>query len=368
MDSINERFSELGLHCLTIAQPYSKIFGKDAFGTVIALNGIISRANILLDLKHLVNKNYPLNNNPVVRVWNRVLKKVQPKIIIGIQPSVELCIAAKKAGIWVADLQHGILSDEGYYGKAYRVKYEQKGWPDCILCWDEESVNWIKNCIGDIVDAKLIGNPWFFRFIEPRANDRLVNSVRKMDSVIVESLTILVTLQWGIDPFVEYHETGIPLVLFNFIKEHGKDYTWLIRIHPVMMQEPNRKRLLRKFERAFKHFDNIIWESSSEDPLPVVLSQTNLHITSHSSVTVEASWFGIRTALFMNDRQLLLEYFSEQINNGFADILPLDQEAIGLWINKNMAEAKKPKSRKYMNTDSLDQFIEEVKQHIAMNC
>jgi len=366
LDSIYERLTDVGLNCLTITTPFSASTGGSCFGNVVTVNGLIARAMIKYGLKRRINSDIESENNPIVLAWCRVLDKVQPKIIIGIQPSLEFCIAAKYKNIWVADLQHGIvLSGQNYYGKAYRQIYSQMGWPDCILCWDEESANRVRLHIGELVQAKVIGNPWVLRFIDPRENDKLVHSARKISLGPEKPLTILVTLQWENDPYGKYHETRIPNALINFIKEQGQEFIWWLRAHPIDMQEPKRHNLFSKLSQTFKKFDNVFWDICSENPLPVILSQTDLHITLQSAVTVEASWFGIKTALLMNNERILFEYFSEQINKGFADIVRPEQEAIRLWIERNKSDVKKNKCQKYMNSDSLDQFINEIKQRVT---
>lgn len=69
----------------------------------------------------------------------------------------------------------------------------------------------------------------------------------------------------------------------------------------------------------------------------------------------------------MNDNILLFEYFGEQINKSFAGIVHADQGAIRLWIEKNKTDVNKPKCRNYMNADSLNQFIYEMKKHVTQN-
>jgi len=364
LDTINERLVEEGMHCLTIATPFSVDKGAKAFGNVVTINGLIARATIISILKYLLNRKSFYKNNPIVRKWEQVLKKINPQIIIAIQPSRELCIAANQSNIWVADLQHGILSDEGYYGWQYRNIFKQMGWPDCILCWDKGSANWVRDHLPEQVKTKVIGNPWILRFIQPQDNDKLLLSARKLKMKTNKVLTILVTLQWGKDPGVEYHETTIPLFLLDFIKECGRDYIWWLRIHPALIQGPIRRNIYLKFEQTFNQLDNVFWEECSEYPLPLILSQTDLHITSHGSTTVEASWFGIKTALLLNDSQLLLEYFKEQISNGYADIVDSDKESIRSWIEKNKSEALNPKFPNYMTADSFKMFIHDIKLYI----
>lgn len=364
IDSINEKFILSGFNTLTIEQSQSIITHKSLYGNVIHVDGIISRAMLWYRIKRQVVSNVD-KNNPVVNKWDKILKKINPKIIIGIQPSAEICLAAKQNNIWIADLQHGILSDEGYYGPSYREKYQQKGWPNCILCWDENSANYITKVNWGHVETKIIGNPWFLRFLEPNKNDKLLSLINKENIVTKKKVTILITLQWGIERFGVHHETGLPLGLYNFIINEGINYNWWIRAHPVQMEDSNRKYLYLKFKKAFNQFENIIWERPCEDPLPIILRQVDLHLTSHSFVTIEASWFGIKTALLMENKSLLFEYFNHQIEMGIAEIVDAEMHSIKSWIDKNSSDLKRNKKHvNYINSEMLNCFILDVQKKI----
>jgi hypothetical protein len=196
LDSLNERFKDKGLNTITIAKPYSRFFGSKAFGDVRLLDGTFARAyygNIILN-----SLQQGKNKNLVVNAWHHIVEKVCPKVIVGIQPSPELCIAAKSEGIEVWDLQHGVISGESYYGESYREEFGGRGWPDGILCWDARSEKWISENVKEDIQTRVVGNPWFLRFMHPRPYDELVTSVNKdLQNIKTIKPVILVTLQWG---------------------------------------------------------------------------------------------------------------------------------------------------------------------------
>ena len=80
-----------------------------------------------------------VDNDPLIKGYEKIFKKIEPKKILAIQPSIELCIAAKKMNIKTFDVQHGIITDVNYYNLSKRHSFNQLGWPDYILCWDKES-------------------------------------------------------------------------------------------------------------------------------------------------------------------------------------------------------------------------------------
>ena len=65
------------------------------------------------------------------------------KIIIAVQPSVEMCIAAKKYKIKIfrCSAWDTVESEdpESYYSLNKRSLYQNSGWPDYILCRNMQS-------------------------------------------------------------------------------------------------------------------------------------------------------------------------------------------------------------------------------------
>ena len=360
LDSVNELLIDAGLKTITIANPYSNVYGKKAFGNVFCINGLMARSSI----KYLIMKKIStvlVSNDFHINVWDKVVKKVNPKMIIGIQPCWSLCIAANQNKILIADLQHGVLSDEWYYGLKYRNDFNQKGWPDCILCWDETSADWLRKNLQERVETRVVGNPWFSRFIRPSKSDKLVKEA--LDIIInikLERPVILITLQWGIMcHYAENHEIGTSLALVNFIKEKGERYNWWIRVHPCQMQGENGKEFFKKLDALFNANDNVSWQFATEKPLPLILRYVDLHITLQSASTIEASWFGISTALLHSRADLSYKYFKELVDNGTANIIAADQTEIGNWIEQKL---KKRKTNHIISdkSQSLIEFVKEV--------
>jgi hypothetical protein len=362
LDSVNELLMDTGLKTITIADPYSNVYGKKAFGNVFCINGLMARSSI----KYLIMKKIStvlVSNELFINVWDKVVKKVQPKMIIGIQPCWSLCIAANQNKILIADLQHGALSNEGYYGLKYRNDFNQKGWPDWILCWDETSADWLKKNLQNRVETRVVGNPWFSRFIKSEKSDKLVKEAS--DIVINTKLdrpVILITLQWGMSHYAENHEIGTSLALVNFIREKGECYTWWIRIHPAQMQGEVEREILKNLNALFYAHDNVSWQFATENPLPLVLRYVDLHITLQSASTIEASWFGISTALLHSRADLSYKYFKELVDNGTANIIVANQTEIGNWIDLKLKKGK----TNHIISDKSQSLIELVKEVARM--
>ena len=367
LDSVNEKLVEAGIKTVTISLPITEIKSNTAYGNVFSVNGLIARARIRDSIGRLANRRNHSKNSNLLRAWSKILEKIQPKLIIGIQPPCELCIAAKHKHICVNDLQHGILSDEGYYGLNYREQYSQSGWPDFILCWNESSADWIHKNLNDLIGTKVIGHPWISRFMHPSSSDMLVQKYLPLLNGKHESnrLTILITLQRAELSSPVNHELGIPLELIRLIKDSKLGYQWWIRIHPVMLHGEGRLKTLSSLEKEFKNCSDVHWNHCTELPLALVLQKVDLHITSSSAVTIEASWFGIKTALLNQNTDLLLTWLRKEINNGSAEIVLPEFESIDRWIKSNSKKASISVSQKYEGNDFIDNFISSVVKDLS---
>lgn len=358
LDSINDRLMALGIDTISISSPFSKKSNKN-YRNPINVNGLMARALLWRKFQSLFFKRHS-DEDPVVRAWESLLSHINPKLIIAIQPRAELCIAARVKDIWVADLQHGVISDEGYYGLSYRKSLNQSGWPSCVLCWDYASLHWVENNIRSHTRALVIGNPWFIRFISRSSSDQLVSSMPMLlNSGAQRRLNILITPQWGVY-FEQHHPTGLPSGLLSYIKQSGQEFNWWIRIHPVILNDIGRDKIFSTLKNEFVDYSNVHWESPTDLPLPQILSQVDLHLTLSSAVTIEASWFGIPTALLGDDVPNLMKWFNSEIKNGYADIIQAESKYIAEWIHQHAKSASKDSRVANMNTDSLDNFINAV--------
>jgi hypothetical protein len=365
IDSINDRLKQEGVEVLAISLPYSNPLNRN-YGYVVNVNGPIARATVLQKFLKYFGKKFHSYFCLKSYLWGIILDRVGPRVIIGINPPIELCMAAKSRGIWVADMQHGILSDEGYYGLMFRKNFAQEGWPSCILCWDLSSKKWIEENIGTKTSARLIGNPWFIRFINPLIYDELVSGFLEKKKQSRQSLKkILITLQWGPETFPQYHDTCMPIELFDFIKKCDIGIDWWIRLHPAMIQGNNCSAAFTKFQNEFGACTNVFWEDSTNLPLPVVLTKIDLHITVASAATIEAAWFGIKTALLgnagINDEDLR-KWFSREINYGIAEIVPLEKNTLRQWIEHQVGPHP-DELRPFMSSQPLDDFLRDIKQY-----
>jgi hypothetical protein len=305
IDPIIEILDNKATH-ITFAGPFSVHFGKKCFGNVVMYNRSLLFAYIFRIIKFRKNKVLNLIDDPVINFWERVLEIVEPKIILGINPPVELCLAAKNKNIWVADIQHGIISYGNYYDENKRKEINQLGWPDAILCWDEFSKSFVENNFSNFVKAFVIGNTSFYTASLNSSKSKYVfdNSVP----------SILVTLQYAHTDVGANDETfqqiGIQSSLLNFILEHGNRYNWYLRLHPAVLN--NRKNVIfKKFDSIFNNSPNVDWVVCNSMHLHAVLQECNAHVTFNSASVRDASLFGIKSAVLDNDEIRVRGYFAD---------------------------------------------------------
>jgi hypothetical protein len=302
-----------------------------------------------------------------ISLWCKILEKAVPKYIIAIQPGEYLCQAGKIKKIPVFDLQHGIIADDNpYYGEVFRMNSPDEVLPDAYLCWDEQSsapiLKWSR---ARGINTRVIGNPWFQRFIRSSPDDLLVHeALKEGDKIIDNRPCIVVSLQWGLaSEYPDKKFNGVMQdALENVIIETAEFYNWILRLHPVQLRGKEKEFVIDYLIKTFGQEKTLAWVLSSEIPLPVVLSKAQLHITDCSTVVVEAGWMGVYSGLLSEHLcpgGKYQTYFINERSIGMANILPQNPEAIKLWIAKTLAKGRGEPTLKDKGQD-LELFIEEI--------
>lgn len=361
--SLYEEFERFSFKVGLINRSVSKFAPINIFGKSYIINELVTSFNFLNKYRNWIFGDFKrVAHNPIfsqVEMWVIILERIEPKYIIGIQPPLELCIASNVLNICIADLQHGVLSDEGYYGTKYRDSCNQLGWPNHILCWDAESKEWVNKYIGKYVKSMVIGNPWINRFIFKKQRDQLVNNefnkfIDKFDNRPI----ILVSLQYGVDND-NLNFIGIPNGLFEYFKTKGSGFNWFFRIHPIVLNSKSITEINNDFMSYFSGYENVEWLECSKVALPIVLLKTNFHITWSSAVTIEASYFGITTAILSTEN---LEIFNKLEVKKYVDYVRNDCDEIDKWMLNKLY--KKVPNKSIDNSEKFD-LINFVKK---LNC
>ena len=370
LDSMVDLFAEHGLVTRSVAAPYSKLTGIDAYNSPVSCNRYALYIALLKRIARLItNRAYSkdLANEHRAQLWGRILEKVKPVCVIGIQPDVGLCRAGKIKGIPVYDLQHGVIADEhSTYGKEYRVDTPPRDLPDGFLCWDESSAAVLRKwSLQKGIDVRVVGNIWFSRFLFMKPNDLLVQEAINTGRIFNNSRpVILVSLAWGMGKFYNYAGFNGVMVaaLEKAILETEDTYNWLLRLHPIQIRGTEKEIAQGYLTRTFGHLGSVEWHICSELPLPVVLQQVDLHITDASTVVVEAGWMGVYSALLNSHvcpGGILENYFAHERNLGMAVVLPQDTNIIKQWIADTLTQGRGNSTLADTN-EALLAFIEAI--------
>lgn len=344
IDSIADEIE--GCRILTIASPYSYRVKTKSYAGALSFNGAFAREQLAKRLKKIVGLT---PGDARIDTWRRIIRVVRPRCVVTIQPHASLCRACHELGVFVYDIQHGYIGPKNpSYGEDFQIGRDRAEMADCILCWDEGSASSIRGWTSKKqIEVRVIGNPWVNKFLTKRANDKVIRFLggeRQADQENHDQPRILVSLQWGLDnpelvPNQElFSNEFMPIELEKSISNTLKQCEWILRPHPAQYMDREVFRKLTDYAR--EHFGGGV-RISTDEPLPHLLSNVDLHITYNSSVVIEADYFGVRSALL--DPQinggLWAGYFSTQIGKGIAKLLPCDEHAILGWIRTSQAKS-----------------------------
>jgi hypothetical protein len=280
--------------------------------------------------KSLILKKLHLSKDSV---WTKLIKKSGAKWIIAIMPPQELNEACHALGIWIADIQHGVIApSHPAYGSKFINNTPSDKLPKNYLMWDQESATVIDEWKKEKkVQTYIIGNMVLIDYVLRKGS--------ALKSVQTKEM-ILVSLQWGL----EKHVTNSDMYYKNLISKNllktilnFPDYSWVIRLHPVQLKEE---------EKIYSSLSLVLPEKiinrsrqNQEKILAEVLQETLLHITFLSSVTIEAAQFGIPTLLLGRQEGkecIPKDYFQKERKNGIAKIIDDDKEVIARAVKHHM--------------------------------
>jgi len=361
IDYINEKNGKLRI--ATLAAPFSKDFGQGCYSKVYNANnyvlyGIIKRFIKIGSLELLDSI-----NDPLVFEYEKLLKRLNCKIVIGIQPSVELCLAASRVGIKTFDVQHGLISDVNYYNINKRKKVNQCGWPNFVLCWDKESVLRLNKLSNNIVDSIIIGNPSYLEFSNMSAKKEYLNTVTfKSDNKVYFLVTLTYHEYGSVFDDVYYNDLGIPQNLVQIMRS-TPDIFWRIRLHPVQRRF-HYKKINNLLKNIFQNQQNVDWDFASNANFKDAIDGCLGHLTVSSASALDAAILGIKT-LFVGSKEtvdydIISSFFQEYIDSRkmkFIDSSNFSYEDI-ISFFKNEDTGFEDKVFSYSESIGLNKFID----------
>ncbi len=343
IDTLEDDLKNLGLTTTSVTRIASIIKGDISYGNALSPEGPFARAMILKRLKAMITNGYPFSHYEY-SIWQYILDNVMPRVVIGVNPSRELCKLCHERGIWVADIQHGVISDSHpWYGQKYRSSDPNYWLPNAFLVWDNGSFEVMnKWCCDRGIDVIQIGNPWISRFLKKDKNDELVGFLLRKYPIVLndKKRTIMLSLSWG---DVTIPNGFIHPELEKFMKQNKDEFNWILRLHPNQLKgfaSDEGERFRKYWKKSFSEFD-IDWEYYSAVPLPLILSNIDYHITWSSSVCIEAAKFNVKS-LVMNPefRSIKSDYYLDLERQGFVYKMECDYGLISNWLSRTPPRGK----------------------------
>jgi hypothetical protein len=351
IDTIVDICFSRGVSVQSVASPYSKLVGTQAYNSPVTFNrsfifvALFGRVVTLL-IGDKKGAEWVTRNR--ANIWLKILQSVDPKIVISIQAEPALCRAGRMMGISVYDYQHGVIDRKGKWYGELLTKSKSSDLPHGFLCWDQPSAEALSGWAAEKGSSvTVVGHPWFQRFSNVSADDSLAEAATREYGRIFndEKPVILVALQWGLHIHYYPEETFNKVLcdaLESVIKSTNNKYNWLLRLHPVQLRGEEGVYCERYLTAQFSGM-TVEWKKASNIPLPILLAQTDLHITDMSTVVVEASWFGIPSALlnpFLNKGGRLEGLYEHERVSGIATLVPQNSDSIISWIEEHLRAGK----------------------------
>ena len=208
----------------------------------------------------------------------------------------------QKAGIWVADVQHGVIADSHpWYGERFGATSPVEYAPTPFSVGTRETQEVIiAGPLEKGISTLVTGNRWDRRFLHPRPDDILVQELsRAYEAHRINSEgkpSILVTLAWG----VRNIPNGFMVdELRDVICSTSQRFHWFMRLHPNAVNG-FASHEGRRFTGSIATIGRLRREQRGESPtpLPIILKKhSDLHVSWGSSVSIEAAQLGLRSVL-----------------------------------------------------------------------
>lgn len=217
-----------------------------------------------------------------------------------------LCHFAKRKGIQITDVQHGLFTDHFAYVNYSKVpEHGYNILPSNFWVWDQNSkqqiledshINFKKN--HRIIVSSIPNITSLFTRFSDKKDKEFLTKIKKC------RYSVLITLT------PEVYERNAWDNLSTVIDQLGQDYFWLIRSHPCYANDT------RGMERILSHKQkNVNYKEASELPISILMNTVDLHITTDSSAAIEAGIYNIKS-LFLSE--LCYELYPHLMENGTA--------------------------------------------------
>lgn len=298
LDGFQQEVQLSGFKTITLAKPRSRVI-RMAYGNVLQTMSALSYLLLIISRASKLGFAKKLYERHRVAKYINFLQASGCQMVIGIQPTHELVMAAKYLGLPIADLLHGygISRKHRVYGPMALQACGQLHLCTDYICLDR---NTAKSISLYLEEEKLNARCW--SYLSPVLKSNASGAVHKKFRSRFKK-TFLITLQWGVHRFEKKrpHVDGeIPPLISEVINHSdAQNYGFLVRPHPILLQNSDA---MRRLTETIGLLPNV--EIDLEQDLAAVLNVIDGHLTLYSSTTREAAIMGKPSFLFSSDDEL----------------------------------------------------------------
>lgn len=240
----------------------------------------------------------------ISRVFEVWLKSARPKLVVIDNwyngRMMAATAAAKRMGIPIIDLQHGI-QEQGHYAYHYWTRIPISQWsttPDMFWVWGPRAERLIKDTNREPPEVIQGGNMWLNFWVEG-LDSRIQAALSKISAeVSSESFKILITLPAAADTCWQF--------VMELIIQSPSSWSFLLRLHPLDTADPKLVNARLPITAA-----KVSVHAAADWPLYGLLNMIDLHVSPDSTCALEALAFGKPTVLISKSGFACFKHYLE---------------------------------------------------------
>ena len=328
LDPLRQLFANQGYRCLSIAYPGSKLVGKETFFDVLSLTRSVLRRRLFrmfAQIRNKIGRNHWESMAPEYQVFQKVLQRLHPKLILAIDSNPELCRAALGLGIPILEVLHargyGDIYESWKHGSTFDL-------PDGVLAYDRLSAE----SFGRFLPTLKVPNFRLSFELEMARQFLHVSPPPFYENASHYTHVILFTASY--DPENPSWPGGLPSELTELIRRN-KDIFLAVRMHPVMRTGTKYARARRALQEALLGIPNCDLEWASAAPLYAVLKAATVHFTWNSLASYEAADVGLRTFALGLGNSAQQDLMKDLRSRGTVSEIKADQSAFERAISES---------------------------------
>ncbi|NLH15244.1 MAG: tetratricopeptide repeat protein [Phycisphaerae bacterium] len=254
-----------------------------------------------------------------------VLQRIRPRVVVMMcyytnPPAMGLIRACRDLGITTVELKHGIPNASFYEYWAHIPEDGYEYLPDWFYVWSDEFRRAIETIqpSGCRHHRALVGpNEWIRKVLQ--------DPIPMIDGVDPAFLTDLERRTKVILITLDYPTDGIPSHVLEAMRSAPKEWIWLLRCHPRYKHD--KGGFIDILSRS--GISNYEIDKTTSHPLFMLLQRSHCHLTSCSSICLEAMLFGVPSLVYSPAG---FEYFRDYIDQGYLAYEANSAESLLRWL------------------------------------